>query len=126
MATIRIKRVYEPIEPEDGFRVLVDRLWPRGVSKEKAKIDLWARDVAPSTELRRWFGHDPAKWDEFRKCYEKELAASAALDELRATIRPHKRMTLLYSARSTELNQAVVLRDFLRAPRRATGTAAKK
>jgi uncharacterized protein YeaO (DUF488 family) len=111
MSKIRLKRVYDPAEPEDGTRVLVDRLWPRGLSRDAAKLDQWLKDVAPSTELRRWFGHDPAKWAEFRRRYEAELAHNPALEELRAIIRRDKRVTLLFGARDVVHNDAVVLRE---------------
>lgn len=110
---IRLKRIYEPASSDDGTRILVDRLWPRGVSKEKAQLDLWLKDVAPSTALRTWFGHDPAKWQEFRKRYTKELTAHpAAVATLQEKIR-HGTVTLLYGARDTEHNEAVVLKDYL-------------
>jgi uncharacterized protein YeaO (DUF488 family) len=110
---IAIKRVYDAPEKADGFRVLVDRVWPRGVSKEKAAVDLWMKEIGPSTDLRNWFGHDPARWDEFRKRYRDELAAKRdLLDELRA--RAEKgRLTLVYSARDESHNQAVVIREML-------------
>ena len=111
MSGIRLKRVYDPPEPEDGTRILVDRLWPRGLSRGEAKVDQWLKEVAPSAELRRWFGHDPAKWDEFRKRYKAELARNPSLEELRAMIRRERRVTLLFGARDVEHNNAVVLRD---------------
>ena len=89
----------------------MDRLWPRGLSRERAKVDRWLRDIAPSAELRRWFGHEPAKWAEFRKRYEAELAGNASMEELRALIRCEPRVTLLFGARDLEHNNAVVLRD---------------
>ena len=117
MATpeIATKRIYEPAADEDGFRVLVDRLWPRGVSKEKAALNLWARDLAPSDGLRKWFRHDPSRWAEFEERYRAELAGrEEALKELVETAgdRP---MTLLYSARDEKRNQALVLKDVLEA-----------
>jgi uncharacterized protein YeaO (DUF488 family) len=111
MSTVRLKRAYDPAGPEDGTRILVDRLWPRGLSRDEAKVDHWLKDVAPSTELRRWFGHDPAKWTEFRRRYEAELAGNPALEELRALIRRDRHVTLLFGARDVEHNNAVVLRD---------------
>jgi len=84
MSVIRLKRAYDPAEPEDGTRILVDRLWPRGLSRDAAKVDHWLKEVAPSAELRRWFGHDPAKWAEFHRRYDAELAHNPALEELRA------------------------------------------
>lgn len=113
MGRIQIKRVYEPAEPSDGFRVLVDRLWPRGVAKERAALDLWMKEIAPSPELRRWFGHDPKRWTEFQKRYREELKADAAeLAELRSQARKGT-VTLLFGARDVEHNEAVVLRDIL-------------
>lgn len=110
---VRLKRAYEPAAEDDGARVLVDRLWPRGLRKDEAAIDRWEKSVAPSTELRRWFGHDPARWEEFRRRYAEELDGhSAELGELRALAR-HGRLTLLYSAHDEAHNQAVVLREVL-------------
>lgn len=113
MRRIAIKRVYEPAGKNDGFRVLVDRLWPRGLSKDEADIDIWAKDVAPSSELRKWFGHDPAKWTEFQAKYRQELSAHEA--ELHDLLEQaaDRHVTLLYGARDTEHNQAVVLKDVL-------------
>lgn len=114
--TIQLKRAYTPPAPQDGFRVLVDRLWPRGVSKNEAKLDLWLKDVAPSTSLRKWFAHDPSKWGEFRERYFLELQRNpepiAQLDE-------HVRrgvVTLVYGAKDREHNHAVVLKAYLEAP----------
>lgn len=110
---IQIKRAYAPPSPEDGVRVLVDRLWPRGLTKSDAAIDRWIKDLAPSTELRRWFGHDPTRWDEFRRRYRAELSQrSDLLDELRALAK-RGRLTLVFGARDELHNQAVVLRDLL-------------
>lgn len=112
-SNIQVKRAYLPPAPEDGVRVLVDRLWPRGVSKSDAKIDRWMKDLAPSTELRRWFGHDPGRWDEFRRRYEAELSGQAdLLNELRA-IAQKGPVTLVFGARDEAHNQAVALRDLL-------------
>jgi uncharacterized protein YeaO (DUF488 family) len=111
---VRLKRAYEPAEAADGYRVLVDRLWPRGVSKEKAQLDEWARELAPSSQLRTWFGHDPARFDEFRRRYLEELAAhEAKLAELRERA-SEGTLTLVYAARDSEHNDAVVLADVLR------------
>jgi uncharacterized protein YeaO (DUF488 family) len=111
---IRLKRAYEPPLREDGLRVLVDRLWPRGLAKTDAAIDRWQKEVAPSSELRRWFGHDPRKWDEFRSKYEVELSGRGdLLRELRQAARKGP-LTLVYSASDQEHNQAVVLRDVLK------------
>ena len=111
--TIHLKRAYESPSSTDGVRVLVDRLWPRGVSKERAAIDKWMKDVAPSTELRRWFGHDPKRWSEFRRRYQAELSRhEELLNELRAMARKRP-LTLIYAARDEAHNEAVVLRDVL-------------
>jgi uncharacterized protein YeaO (DUF488 family) len=110
---INLKRAYAPASPEDGVRVLVDRLWPRGLRKSNAGIDQWLKDLAPSTELRRWFGHDPTRWPEFRRRYKAELAHKAKmLGELRALARKRP-VTLVFAARDEEHNDAVVLRDVL-------------
>jgi uncharacterized protein YeaO (DUF488 family) len=109
---VRLRRVYDPPSNEDGLRVLVDRLWPRGLSKAAAAVDRWMKDVAPSTELRRWFSHDPDRWLEFRRRYTAELQHQPAVEELRELSR-HNRVTLLFGARDTERNDAVVLRDVL-------------
>jgi uncharacterized protein YeaO (DUF488 family) len=116
MAGFSLKRVYDPPEPGDGTRVLVDRLWPRGLTKEKAAVDLWAKDVAPSHELRRWFGHRPERWDEFRTRYGEELRTPEAREEMRAlrALAREGPVTLLYGAKDEELNNAVALRDALR------------
>lgn len=113
MTKFQIKRVYESASDEDGYRVLVDRLWPRGVSKEEAKLDEWAKDLAPSNELRTWFGHDPAKYGEFKKRYEKELHENEALDSTVQAWKKHSNVTLLYGAHDSEHNQAVVLKEYL-------------
>lgn len=110
---LQIKRIYEPAEESDGQRILVDRLWPRGVSKERAHLDLWLKDVAPSTELRKWFGHDPSKWDEFQERYEAELAHNDALAELKQVVASHPKTTLLFAAKDEEHNEAVVLANYL-------------
>ena len=111
---ITIKRVYQNYEPSDGFRVLIDRLWPRGISKEKAKIDLWLKDIAPSNELRKWFNHEPAKWDEFGKRYHQELdSKSNLIEDLKRLTSQHNTLTLLYSAADEKLNNAVALIKYL-------------
>jgi len=110
---VKVKRIYEAPDPSDGTRVLVDRLWARGLTKEKAALDLWLKDIAPSTELRKWFSHDPAKWEEFQKRYRAELETN---DEAVARLREELRkgpVTLLYAARDQEHNEALVLRDYL-------------
>jgi uncharacterized protein YeaO (DUF488 family) len=110
---IEIKRIYEAAEKSDGYRVLVDRIWPRGVSKDAAALDEWNKDVAPSTELRKWFDHKVEKFDEFAQRYQAELADNPAVDGLLQTAKKHK-LTLLYAAHDPALNQAVVLAKFLR------------
>lgn len=119
---LKLKRIYEPPEASDGYRVLVDRLWPRGVSKDRAEVALWLKDVAPSDALRKWFGHDPERWPDFQKRYRRELQdRSASVAQIRKLEREHKIVTLLFGARDEEHNQAVVLRDFLsRRPARKT------
>jgi uncharacterized protein YeaO (DUF488 family) len=111
---IRLKRVYEPVAADDGHRVLIDRLWPRGISKVRAQLDEWDKAVAPSTALRRWFGHDPQRFEEFRRRYVEELRGQAPrLTALRRRAR-EGRLTLVYSAHDDEHNDAVVLADVLR------------
>ena len=110
---IRLKRAYEPASRDDGKRILVDRLWPRGVSKEKAKIDEWAKEIAPSTELRKWFGHDPAKWIEFQRRYETELSDKRqALSRLKEE-GSKGTVTLVYGAKDEVHNQAAALSKIL-------------
>jgi uncharacterized protein YeaO (DUF488 family) len=110
---VQLKQAYASPSPEDGVRVLVDRLWPRGLRKSQAAIDRWVKDVAPSTELRRWFGHDPNRWVEFRRRYKAELAhKSELLGELRAIAR-NNTLTLVFAARDELHNEAIVLRDVL-------------
>lgn len=110
---VRLKRVHDPIADDDGVRVLVDRVWPRGIRKDALGHDHWLKDLAPSTELRKWFGHDPEKWRTFRQRYCKELdAVPEAVGPLLEMVR-HGRVTLLFAARDREHNQAVVLRDYL-------------
>lgn len=111
--SILIKRVYEQAKETDGFRVLVDRLWPRGVSKESANIDLWLKEVGPSNELRKWFGHDPAKFDEFAIKYKKELSNNPEFIHLTEIANEHPHLTLVYSAKDQMHNQAVVLQKLL-------------
>jgi uncharacterized protein YeaO (DUF488 family) len=111
---IKIKRVYEMAAEDDGFRILVDRLWPRGLSKEKAEVDLWLKEVAPSDELRKWFAHDPEKWEDFKRKYGKELAAKQELlKEIRRIEEEKGTVTLVYSARDVEHNNAVALQAVL-------------
>ncbi|VVM05389.1 hypothetical protein MAMC_00531 [Methylacidimicrobium cyclopophantes] len=110
---IRIRRVYEAPAAAEGYRVLVDRLWPRGISKEKLSIDSWEKELAPSAELRKWFGHDPSRWEEFSRRYRQELLPKT--DRLKELLRSagSRGLTLLYSARDQEHNQAVVLQGVL-------------
>ncbi len=110
---IKIKRVYEKPETQDGFRILVDRLWPRGLTKEKAAADLWLKEIAPTTELRKWFNHDPEKWKEFQKKYRQELKENK---EAVSVIKEHLKkgpVTLLYGAKDQEHNEAEVLKEFV-------------
>jgi uncharacterized protein YeaO (DUF488 family) len=110
---IPLKRAYEPASTSDGYRVLIDRLWPRGVSKEKAQIDLWLKEIAPSTELRKWFDHDPAKWKEFCRRYQKELEENPeVVGQLRECLQKGP-VTLIYGAKDTEHNDAVALAEYL-------------
>lgn len=110
---VKLKRVYEEPEPRDGFRILVDRLWPRGLTKEKAAADLWLKDIAPSTELRKWFNHDPEKWKEFQKKYQQELKENK---EAVSVLKEHLKkgpVTLLYAAKDQEHNEAQVIKEFV-------------
>jgi uncharacterized protein YeaO (DUF488 family) len=110
---VRLKRAYEPPAGEDGTRILIDRLWPRGVSKTDAAVDQWMKEIAPSTELRKWFGHDPARWEEFRRRYTEELHQNTALlSQLRSLARQNP-VTLVYSAHDEVHNDAIVLRNLL-------------
>jgi uncharacterized protein YeaO (DUF488 family) len=111
----RIKRVYREPNARDGLRILVDRVWPRGISKERARIVEWCKELAPSTSLRKWFGHDPAKWTEFRRRYRTELARSGMMDGLKKLARLSRKrvITLVYSAADEEHNQAVVLKELI-------------
>jgi uncharacterized protein YeaO (DUF488 family) len=111
--SIAIKRVYEPVTPADGYRVLVDRLWPRGLSKEAVSLDLWMKELAPSTALRQWFGHDPARWDGFRHRYAAELDHAAEHWQALVQKASRHQVTLLYAARDEEHNQAVALKAYL-------------
>ena len=111
--TIKIKRVYEPPDEEDGQRILVDRLWPRGLTKEKAKVDLWLKDIAPSTGLRKWFNHEPAKWSEFKKHYQHELKENKEQLLLLKEAAQKGIVTLVYGAKDEVHNDAVVLKEWL-------------
>lgn len=110
---LRIKRVYDPPAPDDGKRILVDRIWPRGLSKEEAKIDEWRNELAPSTELRKWYSHDPAKWDEFRHRYYAELERTGALAQLSeiAAQAEHENITLVFAASDEEHSNAAFLKE---------------
>lgn len=112
---IKIKRIYDQPAKEDGFRILVDRLWPRGISKEKAKVDLWLREIAPSNDLRKWFSHDPKKWEDFKIRYERELKGKQELlHKIKEAEKEKGIVTILYSARDKEHNNAVVLNAILK------------
>lgn len=112
---IVLKRIYEPYSEDDGFRILVDRLWPRGVSKEKAALDIWLKDIGPSTELRKWFAHDPEKWLEFKTKYKAELKGKKEyLQEITTAAKQHKVVTLLYGAKDQEHNEALVIAEVLK------------
>ena len=113
---IKIKRVYEQPDKDDGRRILVDRLWPRGLTKEKAGVDLWLKDIAPSTELRKWFGHDPERWEEFKKRYRAELAEAGKMEVLRdiAERARDENVTLLFGAKDTRHNDGRALEAFIR------------
>ena len=110
-----IKRAYEPPQTEDGYRILVDRIWPRGLTKEKLKIDLWIKEAAPSTALRKWFNHDISRWDQFVIQYEKELNENTGIiHHLQQLMHDHEKVTLIYAAKDQEHNQAVILQNFLK------------
>ena len=116
MNEFRCKRIYEPTADTDGFRVLVDRLWPRGIRKENARINLWAKEIAPSKELRKWFSHDPAKYDTFKKLYRQELNKNPASQEFKNLCMQKaqdQQVTLLYGAKDEKYNHAVVLKEWL-------------
>lgn len=110
---IKIKRVYEPVAKDDGFRILIDRLWPRGLAKEKAHIDLWLKEIAPSNYLREWFAHDSIKWPEFKKRYFEELKNKNEQIEVILDRAKSGNVTLVYSAREKHYNDAVALKEFL-------------
>jgi uncharacterized protein YeaO (DUF488 family) len=124
MASIEIKRAYEPPSPKDGKRILVDRLWPRGVRKEAAALDLWSKDIAPTTALRKWFDHRPDRFAEFKQRYRDELKSNPAVSEVLKQI-GRRKTTLVYAAHDTEVNHAVVLADFLSKARRKKPTKKK-
>ena len=111
---VKIKRIYEPYSKDDGYRILIDRLWPRGIKKENAHIDKWLKEIAPSTELRKEFNHMVDKWEKFKIAYHSELKNSLSVDELLDDIKNHKTVTLLYAAKDEEYNHALVLQDFIK------------
>ncbi|WP_026645167.1 MULTISPECIES: DUF488 family protein [Bifidobacterium] len=113
MTKLMIKRAYAPADEDDGYRILVDRLWPRGVSKEREHLDLWMKQIAPSTELRKAWSHDPNRIFEFAASYRRELDANPAVEELEQIIRDHPKVTLVYGARDPDVNHARLLRDYL-------------
>lgn len=111
---IKLKRIYEEYDKDDGFRILIDRLWPRGLSKEKAKIDIWLKEVAPSDGLRKYFGHKTEKWNEFKDKYRNELVNKQdKIDEIKKLENQHKIITLLYGAKDDQHNNAVVLKEIM-------------
>lgn len=119
MSAIKIKRIYDPPAATDGLRILVDRVWPRGVSRQKTALDLWLKEIGPSTALRKWFGHRPERWPEFRKLYKKELSANPAMKDLRVLAKA-RNVTLLFGARDEQRNQAAVLAEILNKRSRST------
>ena len=110
---IKIKRIYVPAAEDDGFRILVDRLWPRGLTKEKAKVDLWLKEIAPSDQLRKWYAHDPKKWAEFKKKYSNELDQKRDLIDQVVKKTKEGDLTLLFSSKEEKLNNAVALREYI-------------
>ena len=114
MGQVDIKRVYEQAADEDGVRILVDRLWPRGVSKERAALSGWLKEVAPSPDLRRWWHHDPERFEDFARRYRTELDDNPALEDLQSIVREHDRTTLVYAAKDPAVNHALILRDYIR------------
>lgn len=118
---IQVKRVYEAPSPDDGMRVLVDRLWPRGLSKEKAAVDLWLKELAPSTELRKWFGHAPEKWEEFQQRYRQELVQQPEALQRLSELAAGGPVTLLFGAKEERFNDAVALKAFLLAGPKSAG-----
>ncbi len=111
---LKIKRIYDIPNKDDGYRILIDRLWPRGISKEKALIDLWFKDIAPSTELRKYFNHDPDKFNQFKIIYTQELKTNPAINKLKKLINQNQKVTLLYGAKDPNINHAIVLLEFLK------------
>jgi uncharacterized protein YeaO (DUF488 family) len=119
---LRTKRIYDGSTTNDGFRILVDRLWPRGMSKEKAKVDFWLKDIAPSDDLRKWFAHDEKKWDEFKRSYYEELAQRPELINLIMEKTSKGNVTLIYGAKNERFNNAVALKEYLLTKYRGAGT----
>ncbi len=113
MANIKVKRIYEPFSADDGYRILVDRLWPRGMTKEAAHVDKWLKEIAPSTELRQWFHAEPGRWEQFRIKYLDELKKSNTVDDLIALINEHETVTLLFSVKDQEHNHALIIKDWI-------------
>jgi uncharacterized protein YeaO (DUF488 family) len=111
---VQIKRIYDPVAPDDGYRILIDHVWPRGVSRERARLDEWARELAPSDDLRRWFDHVPERFAEFRSRYRAQLAGQSRLVDALEARAEHGRVTILYAARDREHNNAVVLEELIR------------
>jgi uncharacterized protein YeaO (DUF488 family) len=111
---IHLKRAYDPASPDDGYRVLVERLWPRGLTKEKVALDLWLKEIAPSPELRKWFGHDPEKWEEFTRRYQVELDHNVeTVAQLRRILEKEDNVTFVYAAHDTQHNSAMLLKSYL-------------
>jgi uncharacterized protein YeaO (DUF488 family) len=115
---IKVKRIYDPPEPRDGFRTLVDRLWPRGISKEKARVDLWLREIAPSNALRKWYGHDPAKWAQFKSKYLEEIKEKKTEFDLLRQKAKGGTITFLFSSKEEKLNNAAALKEFVEKKRK--------
>lgn len=113
LMNIKLKRIYEPKENADGLRILVDRLWPRGIKKEEANVDMWMKDIAPSSTLRKWFAHDATKWNTFKTKYKAELKQSKNIENLLSSLQQHKTITLVYAAKDTKHNHAIVIKEFL-------------
>ena len=122
---IEIKRVYEPASKDDGYRVLVDRLWPRGMKKEEVEFDLWLREVAPSNSLRKWYGHDPERWEEFKKRYARELEDKKELVEQIESKAKDEKVTLLFSSKEEHNNNAQALKEYIERSLRPSGCSSK-
>ena len=114
---LKLKRIYDSAAEDDGYRVLVDRLWPRGIKKESSKVDLWEKNLAPTTELRKWFNHDLKKWEEFYRRYSEELAGNDSYESFVESVSSYPVVTLLFAAKDTAHNNAVVLRDVIQKKR---------